>query len=910
MRPACHRGATEPALLWRIFALFLLAAFASNLASALNPSRQISQYAHTAWHTEDGLFSGTPSVIAQTTDGYLWIGTNIGLERFDGVRFVQWNPPAGKRLLDPRILSLLGTRDGSLWIGTGYSVSRLKNGELVNYPQVSGRVLSLLEDDEGAVWLVRTEMTDTMGPLCRIKDVHLRCYGTRDGFPIELTTRLARTDSSELWVAGYSQLCRWKPGSSKLYFDEISRHPNEFASVRAIASGSDGAVWVALKRSSPPVQLQRIDHGIPTTHNFPAIHLSNSEVISLFVDRSNALWIGTSNHGIFRIRGDRVDHFGSADGLSSDAVGEFFQDAEGSVWVVTAAGIDNFRDVRVASYSMREGLSATGASSVVAASDGAIWIGNYRALDVLRDGRLSAIRTGYGLPGSNVTTLFEDHAGRLWVGLDTGLWVYEGGVFRAIRHADGTSLGTIFSITEDDRHDLWVRAGHNLDRIENQVLQEEITSSQIATSFIIAANPVGGIVLGLVSGDLVYYRNGKTITIPSRVSGNTQQIRDLLVDPDGSVWGTTMDELVRWKDGRRQNFTTRNGLPCDEVFALVKDASGSIWLYTRCGLIGIAQSELSRWWNHPDTTVAVTRLDEFDGVRPGLTSLKAQAVRTPDGRLWFVNGAILQMFDPTHFDRNQVPPPVQVEEVVADRRSYLPRPGLRLPPLTRDLEINYTAPSFVAPQKVVFRYKLEGHDPGWQEPGTRRQAFYSDLLPGNYRFRVLARNNDGVWNEDGAALDFVIEPAYYQTAWFKALVTITALGAIWVLYLLRMRQVTGQLQARLGERLVERERIARELHDTLLQGFQGLVLRFQAVMKQLPPDDPAYSMMEKALDRADEVLLEGRQRVRDLRSETSTVNELGEKLASYGTELAEDWKVAFSLEIVGAPKPLDPIVCD
>src|SRR5271163_302735 len=235
MCPACHRGATEPALLWRIFPLFLVAAFASDLASALNPSRQISQYAHTAWRTEDGVFSGRPSVIAQTKDGYLWIGTNIGLMRFDGVRFIQWNPPAGKRLLDPRIFALLGTRDGSLWIGTGYSVSQLKNGELVNYPQVSGRVLSLLEDDEGAVWLVRTQMTDDMGPLCRIKDEHLRCFGARDGFPVQLTQRLAKADSSELWIAGYSQLCRWKPGSSKLYFGEEPRHPDGFASLRAIA---------------------------------------------------------------------------------------------------------------------------------------------------------------------------------------------------------------------------------------------------------------------------------------------------------------------------------------------------------------------------------------------------------------------------------------------------------------------------------------------------------------------------------------------------------------------------------------------------------------------------------------------------------------------------------------------------
>src|SRR5271168_4205549 len=191
MRFACDEGAPKSILLWRTVALFLLAALAANLSSALNPSKQISQYAHTAWRTQDGLFSGTPIVIAQTADGYLWIGTNIGLVQFDGVRFVPWNPPAGQRLLDPRIFALLGTRDGSLWIGTGYSVSQLKNGELVNYPQISGRILSLLEDDEGTVWLVRTQITDAMGPLCRIKNQHLHCYGAGDGLPLQLTTQLA-----------------------------------------------------------------------------------------------------------------------------------------------------------------------------------------------------------------------------------------------------------------------------------------------------------------------------------------------------------------------------------------------------------------------------------------------------------------------------------------------------------------------------------------------------------------------------------------------------------------------------------------------------------------------------------------------------------------------------------------------
>ncbi len=894
----------------RLSFLLLVAAWLGSTALALNPNLQLSQYAHSTWRLQDGLFGGTPNQIAQTADGYIWIGTNIGLVRFDGVRFVPWNPPPGERMLDSRVFALLGARNGSLWIGTGYSVSRWKNGELTNFPQISGRIESLVEDAEGAVWLVRTQAVDNMGPICRMKDDQVRCYGASDAFPFKFATKLAESEGGELWVEGYSALCRWKPGSSTTYLKSPPLHPEGFAALRAITPEKDGSVWVAVDKASRPLRLDHISTGVRTSLELPGIPAVNADVTALFVDGDGYLWIGTAHQGLYRVKGKKIEHIGSEDGLSSDAVGSFFQDVEGTMWVTTASGIDNFRDTRVTTYSMREGLSAAGPSSIFAGHDGTVWVGNFEALDFMRDGKLSAIRAGHGLPGRFVTTLCEDHAGRLWFGADTGLWVYDRGEMLSIRHADGSSLGTIFAVTEDASHDIWVRAGPHLDRIRDMKLQEELSSPQISTAWAMAANPRGGVFLGLANGDLIEYRDGVRETIPSHEAGNEAQIRDLMVDRDGSVWGTNMQEVVRWKDGQRKNLTPRNGLPCDGIYALVRDGSGDIWFYTRCGLVRIARSDLDHWWNHPDSVVKVNLLGEFDGVQPGLTSLKPQIAGTPDGRLWFVNGRILQMFDPAQPGGNVLPPPVHVEEVIADRRSYLPSADMRLPALTRDLEIDYTGLSFVAPKRVLFRYRLEGRDASWQEPGTRRQAFYSDLAPGKYTFHVIACNNDGIWNETGAALSFVVLPALYQTAWFRITVVALAGFAFWALYLLRMRQVTEQIHGRLNERLAERERIARELHDTLLQGFQGLVLRFQAVMKQLPQEGSARAMMEKALDRADEVLLEGRQRVKDLRSETTALNDLGETLKSYGAELANDGAVAFTLALVGMPKPLDAIVAD
>ncbi len=909
---------------------FLLLLFACRLLCAIDPGVRISQYGHTSWRTQDGAFNGLAIVVTQTTDGYIWIGTNVGLVRFDGVRFTRWEPPAGSRLLDSRIFSLLGASDGSLWIGTGYSISRWKNGALTNYPELSGRIEAIVEGDDGAVWLARTQATDKAGPLCSVNNGGFHCYGAGDGIPFASATKLARDSSGALWIGGYNELCRWKPGACTSYFTNASKQTETIASVRAIATGADGSTWTvidpagikptgtnsasviaSLHRSSRPVQIEHFAHGSWSSEVFPQIASNNSIITALFVDRSESLWVGTANHGVYRIRDKNVDHFGSADGLSSDAVEGFYQDTEGSLWITTSEGVDNFRDLKVISYSMPEGLSGAGASSVLATRDGTVWIGNYQALDFLRDGKLSAIRTAHGLPGRNVTTMFEDHAGQLWIGVDGGLWVYSGGQFRQVRHADGSELGVIFSITEDVQHDIWVRAGPHLDRIRDLTVQDESTSEQIKTSYIIASNPLGGILLGSVNGDLVQYRDSQTTqTIPSNESGNRRQIRDLFAEPDGSVWGTNLDELIRWKDGTRKNLGTRNGLPCDGIFALVRDGKESLWLDSQCGFIEIDRAELDQWWAQPDRTVRFKLFDVFDGVQPGLTSLKPQATRSTDGRLWFVNGQMLQVLDPEQLPVNALPPPVHVEDVIADRKTFSPREGLHLPPLTRDLEIEYTALSFMAPQKVRFRYKLENRDTSWQEPGTRRQAFYSDLSPGSYRFRVIACNNDGVWNEEGAALDFTVAPAWYQTMWFRMLCIVSVAFIVWAIYEIRVRQIAKVISTRFDERLAERTRMARDLHDTFLQTIQGS--KFVADDALDPSTDPVR--MRRAMEQLsawlDQAMQEARAALKSLRTSTTERNDLAEAFRRATENGMMPGSIEAVLSVVGEARDMHPIVRD
>jgi signal transduction histidine kinase/ligand-binding sensor domain-containing protein len=892
--------------------LSLLSTFASRLSYALDSGRRISQYGHSAWRVQDGSIA-VPGPLTQTPDGYIWIGTSQGLVRFDGVRFAPQTTSKGMRLPQDKITSLLAARDGSLWIGTTNGLSNLKDGEVQQYSETVAGISDIIEDHAGVVWVTRYAITDGKGPLCRVAPKALQCYGKLDGIPVGYAVALSEDSLGNLWIGAYV-LCRWKPGSSKIYFQKEPR--DRSPGVLDIVADPFGPVWVALERVGPHLGVRHYVAGKWNSYVFPGFDSSSIKAQCLYLDRSGALWIGTQNQGLYRIRDRTIDHYRSADGLSGDSVTHFYEDREGNLWVTTNRGLDFFRDTPVVSISLHEGLSAADIRSVFASHDGTVWVGAEGALDLLRKGKASVLARHDGLPGDDVTALFEDHTGRLWMGVDEKLIAYDHGNFFEVRKMDGSALGAgswINAIAEDVDHNVWAlvvgSVRLHLFRIVDQRVREEITLSNIPYPRWIAADKEAGIWIGSRTGQLTRYRNGH-LEIISLTHGGKLTVESLLVDSDNSLWTATNNGLYRWKDGRLDILDIRNGLPCAAIFSVLKDNRGFFWLYSQCGLLKIAASELEDRWKRADARVSVEVFAGPEGVDAGRAASQPRAAKSPDGRLWFTNGILIHMIDPGQLHKNTVPPPVHIEEIVADRNHYRPYKQLQLPPLTRDLEVDYTALSFPVPQKIHFRYKLEGLDTEWQDAGTRREAIYTNLTPGSYRFHVIACNNDGVWNDIGAALSLIIAPAWYQTVWFKSLCVLGAAGIIWSLYLLRLQEVTQQIQMRLGERLVERERIARELHDTLLQSFQGLVLRFQGVLDRMPDHDPTRQIMESALDRADEVLIEGRLRVRDLRPESTPENELSAKLASCGEELAQDFPISFNLAVVGMPHPLNPVVRD
>jgi PAS domain S-box-containing protein len=396
-----------------------------------------------------------------------------------------------------------------------------------------------------------------------------------------------------------------------------------------------------------------------------------------------------------------------------------------------------------------------------------------------------------------------DDAGRLWVSTSDAVFYLERGRFIRVPGVPG---GNIFSIVGDGHGNVWIldgTAGIFHWCPDATVQQSPWPQFERKTSrAMLPDRERGALWLGFLEGGLVYLRDGKAIRFYGAADGlGDGRVTHLRFGPNGGLWVSTEGGLSRIKDGHIATLAQKNGLPCDEVHWSMEDEDHAVWLYMPCGLVRIARPELDAWINDPKHVLKTTVFDNSDGVRSvGVYgSAGPHVTRSPDGRIWFESGDGVSVIDPHHLAFNRLPPPVHVEQVTADRKTYWQNwsgdassSHPKLPPLVRDLAIDYTALSLVAPEKVLFRYKLEGWDQDWQDAGNERKAFYSNLPPRNYRFRVIASNNSGVWNDTGASLDFAIAPAYYQTKWFRALCVAAFVALLWAAYRVRVRQLRRQ----------------------------------------------------------------------------------------------------------------------
>jgi signal transduction histidine kinase/ligand-binding sensor domain-containing protein len=891
---------------------------------ALNPSLDINQYGHTAWTIRDGFTTGTAFAMAQTPDGYLWLGTEFGLFRSDGVRFIRWQPPADQHLPDAPY-SLLVTRDGVLWIGTYSGLVSWKDEKLTLYPELQGLfVTSLLEDREATVWagaLGGSSGTPT-GRLCAIRNGSAQCYRQEGAFG-SFVWSLGEDSSGALWAGAESGLWRWKPGPPKRYAVPGAR-------LSDLSQSGDGRLIVGIRGGG----LRQVDGD--RLEPYPIRGAMNSNAIlperdidsnKLLRDRDGGLWIGTNQRGLIHMHHGRTDVFTKEDGLSGNIIAGLFEDREGNIWVSTAGGLDRFRELPVTTVSSKQGLSSDNVSSVIAATDGSIWIATRDGLTRWQKGQTTIFRKADGLPDDMVQSMYQDHAGRIWVFTGHGLAWFNNGRFVSVGGVPSTE---VYSITGDNAGNLWLSGNKGLSHLREGRLIENLSWTALGrrqqAKVIIFDQDRGGLWLGFwQDGGVEYFKDGEVRHSYTAANGMPKgPVAGLRVDRDGALWAATQDGGVsRIKDGRITSLTSSNGLPCDRIHWTTVEEDGSLWLYTACGLLRIPRSQVDGWISDPARRVEPMLWDAKEGALPwgSPSSFGPTFAKGVDGKLWLVTREDIEVIDPPHLALNKLAPPVHVEKVVADGNTYWQNlPGasianLRLPAQTRDLQIDYTALSLTAPDKVHFKYKLEGQDPDWREVVNDREAQYSNLPPGPYRFRVIACNNSGVWNEQGDALDFSIAPAYYQRNWFRALCAVLVLALVWAIYQIRVRQLNHEFALTLEARVGERTSIARDLHDTLLQSFHGLMLRFQ-IVSQLLPDRPveAKTELERAIDRAAQAITEGRDAVQGLRASTVQTNDLARAINTLGEELAtdprNDGSPTLGVTIEGEPRDLHPILRD
>jgi len=863
-------------------------------AFALSPELRISQLYHTAWTAKDGAPTGVES-LAQTSDGYLWIASAAGLVRFDGVRFERIDSVGGQRLPSTNVLSLLAPRSGGLWIGYRFGgASFIQGGKVINYGAREGltgasSVTRLVQDHAGVIW------ANTGRGLMRFDGSLWEDARETFNLPSEFVRTLSVARDGTLWVVVGRTLMFLHPGQSVFTATDVHTSDEEAEFVES----PDGTLWL----TDAMLGAHAVDGKIWIALRDP----QHGALWGKLIDRDGTLWT-SSAAGIHRVQhvttSSPRDVFSNLDGLTAPYAGAFLEDREGNVWVGTAGGLDRFREPRLTRFELPYGANGF---AIAAGDAGALLVGidfNPGAFKVTAPGAFAA------MPGPQfITCVYRDDDGDVWYGGRGTVW-----------HSSGSKLVSL-AVPVD-------RANANYYPVQA-----------------IAKDRAGRLWVSVVRGGVFYYADEKwtrvdnpSLTLASDAGGRVwlgypgsrikvvgpapDLVRELSLD-DGLDIGNVMAILPHgtdtWiggelglarYDGRRVHAVSqRGGHQLPGVSGIVATANGDLWLSSTAGAIKLAADEVRLLSSQPDYPVTIELYDFLDGMpgTPNAIRPLPSIAATGDGRLWFATTNGIVWIDPQHLRRNTVAPNVEVQAIVADGRSYELRSGLRLPIKPRNVQISYTALSLSIPERVRFRYQLGAGEP-WQDAGSRRTAYFTDLGPGNYTFRVIAANNDGVWNETGAALEFTIPPAFHQTRWFYALCALTFLAILTVAYRVRVRQVAAQVRGRLEERLAERERIARDLHDTLLQGMQGLIWKFQAASDRIPGDEPARQLMEQSLDRADKLLEESRDKVKDLRPAARDVADLAQALAAEGEQFAKLHSAQFRVSVQGTPRDLHPLV--
>ena len=877
--------------------------------SQFRRSQTLSQMYHAPWTVRQGA-PANPLALAQTRDGYLWVAADDGLWRFDGSSFEHYSAESGDEMPGGTVQSLLSTPDGGLWVGfPGGSINYLKGGHNTRYgPKEgvpSGNVIHLALSPDGTVWAACAR------GLMRFAKARWERIGREWSYPQEHAENVHFDRRGTLWVGSGKQLLYLPLGEHSF---RVAINAEEGDGSYGIAEAPNGTIWVALHDSSVLRAVTRPDGELLRTG--PVVH--GVKTVNPYFASDGSLWLPTDDKGLFRIPATAVqsenpsnwlkhaEHLTTSEGLTGGGLSETLEDREGSLWFTSNHGLDQFRhtvlnNVAVPDAFNRVAPVSDGAGGVFAASTDA------SVLHVLGDGHSQLLH-----PKLDVVCAYRDSRGIVWLG-GGGLWKNAGDGFVTVPLPAGIdpSVHKVAALTTDGHGDLWA---YFLQRGVFRLHAGVWVQSPLFAQSSLDGAPVemkdgrGRVWFGLRRNQVKVF-DGNALTSYGPESGVDVDFVTSLCTRGDHLW-IGGERGIEYLKQKRFYHLTLTGVAPAGVSGIFETQAGDLWLNEASGVVHIAKAEIQHAQSDPSYAAQATRYNYLDGLVGSARQVRPtpSVVEGTDGRLWFGTRAGLAWLDPTRLTINSAQPSIFISSVLADGKIFRSPGNLRLPPHTQSLQVNYTAVSLAIPERIRFKYKLEGFDKDWQDAGTRRQAFYSALPPGHYRFRVVSCNQDGIWNKHDAAFGFDIPPGFFQGIWFKALCVGVAFILLALLYRLRVRVLTQRVKSRLYERLAERERIARDLHDTFFQGIQGLILRFNTGTAQLPREEPARAIFEEALKESDRVMLEGRELILDLRTGSAGAGSLSSALAETGSELRNARDLAFQVIVHGEQRALHPVV--
>jgi ligand-binding sensor domain-containing protein/signal transduction histidine kinase len=870
-KDARHRlmRATPTCLGWRVLTLAVaLVMEVGSMALALEPTAPLANFGRQGWATENGLPQNTVQALAQTQDGFLWLGTEVGLVRFDGSGFAVFDQHSRPALPGNDVQCLLAAKDGSLWVGTSDGLARMKEGVVTTYTTANGlpdnKILFLIEDGGSISVATASGFAKVEGdravPDSKIYEELLPEPFTDSHFRVRLPNGLL-ADANKTTFAVQRQ------HAGDLRFNVGKELPG--SRIQSLIADRDGALWIGTNGGLARYSAGKLEK-MPVTDP-----LASASVLAIMEDHEGDLWVGTESSGLQILRDQRFRTLTTRDGLASDNATAVVEDGAGTLWVGTSgSGVTALQPGKPPrTWVVHDGLLSDVVLSLAADPSGDLWVGTADGLSRIRRGAVESFTSADGLPDDFIRSLLADADGSLWIGTRRGLthWKTPGNLsgqaMQTFTTANGLGSDLVGAMARDSGGSLWVATLAGLARLQNGVITNFTTANGLSSNVITA----------------------------------------ILARDDGTLLIGTQDHGWNLWDGKAFDPVKQDSLRGTTIHAILDDRLNHLWFATGGGVarcdcehaMGQMQGADCAHW---------MEFGAADGLRSRETATNSHpsAWRGKDGRLWFATPKGLVEVDPAHFPVNAVAPPVAVERFAvddADQALHANRASLKIPAGHNHFQFEYAGLSFVAPQKIRYRYMLEGFDHAWTDADARRNAYYTNIPPGRYTFRVQAANNDGVWNMQGAALEFELEPHFYQTVWFYVLLAVLLVGLVLLVLRLRLLRAQREFNAVLGER----NRIAREIHDTLAQGYVGISVQLEVLSEllRLNKVDAAAKHLDTTRGYVREGLADARQSIWALRSQDSGETTLPVRMRRM-VEQAEGHGLEAQFGIYGAYRPLPP----